>query len=69
MRDRNAFTHDIAFPKARLMSIPEGGGDLYPASRLYDDNLVPDQFADTVGVFAPKTYISHVQNKHNTGRD
>ena len=46
-----------------------GGGDLYPASRLYDDNLVPDQFADTVGVFAPKTYISHVQNKHNTGRD
>ena len=69
MRDRNAFTHDIAYPKARLMAIPEGGGDLYPASRLYDDNLVPDQFADTVGVFAPKTYISHVQNKHNTGRD
>ena len=34
---------------------------------LYDDNLVQEWFADTLSVFARKTYISHVQNKYNSG--
>ena len=63
LRNRNLFTHDIAYPVSRLMMIMEDGQR--PA--LFDDNLVQEWFADTLGVFAVKTYISHVQNKYNTG--
>ena len=30
----------------------------------FEDRLVPSSFADTVGVFAPNTFVSYVQNKH-----
>lgn len=63
MRDRNMFTHDIAYPVSRLMMILEDGR----RPTLYDDNLVQEWFADTLSVFARKTYISHVQNKYNSG--
>lgn len=63
LRERNLFTHDIAYPVARLMMVLGGESSRRPL--LFDDNQVPDSFADTVGVFAPNTYVSHVQNKHN----
>ena len=67
LRERNLFTHNIAYPVARLMMITEGDSSRRPL--LFDDNQVPESFADTVGVFAPNTYVSHVQNKHNSGRN
>ena len=63
LRDRNIFTHDIAYPAARLMMILEDGQR--PA--LYEDNLAQEWFADTLSVTAWKTYFSHVQNKYNSG--
>lgn len=63
MRDRNNFTHDIAYPVSRIMMVLEDGG----RPVLFDDNLAPEWFADTVGVYAPNTYVSHVQNKYNSG--
>jgi hypothetical protein len=26
--------------------------------------MAPEYFADTVGIFAPNTFVSYVQNKH-----
>ena len=63
LRERNLFTHNIAYPVARLMMVLGGENSSRPL--LFDDNQVPESFADTVGVFAPNTYVSHVQNKHN----
>ena len=67
LREKNLFTHNIAYPVARLMMITEGNSSRHPL--MFDDNKVPDYFADTVGVFAPNTYVSHVQNKYNSGRN
>ena len=67
LRERNLFTHNIAYPVARLMMVT--GVDDSHRPVLFDDIKVPESFADTVGVFAPNTYVSHVQNKHNPGRN
>ncbi len=67
LRERNLFTHDIAYPVARLMMIIGEESSRHPL--LFDDNQVPASFADTVGVFAPNTYVSHVQNKYISGRN
>ena len=69
MREKNLFTHDIAYPQAKLMMVSDGIRSMYPSVTVFDENLVPAAFADTVGVFAPDTYVSHVQNKHNPGRN
>ena len=64
MRDRKLFTHDIAYPAARLMmTIPDVDNSSFMAVR-FSDMLVPPSFPDTVGVIAPNTYLSYVQNKH-----
>ncbi|MBO6248680.1 MAG: hypothetical protein J6N54_07715 [Bacteroidales bacterium] len=69
MRERNIFTHDIAYPSARLFMLLGPEDEPFSPASIFDDNLAPAQFADTIGVFAPDTYYSHVQNKHNTGRN
>ena len=69
MRERNLFTHDIAHPCARLLMIVPDNDKAWSSAVHFDDNLVPESFADTVGVFAPNTYVSHVQNKHFSGRN
>lgn len=69
MRERNLFTHDIVYPVARLMMTVGNGTSAFPAVATFDESLVPESFADTVGVFAPYTYVSHVQNKHISGRN
>ena len=64
MRDRKLFTHNIAYPSARLMmTIPDIDNSSFMAVR-FSDRLVPPSFPDTVGVIAPNTYASYVQNKH-----
>lgn len=69
MREKNLFTHDIAYPVARLMMTVGNSLSDFPAVETFDESLVPEYFADTVGVFAPYTYVSHVQNKHISGRN
>ena len=66
MRDKKLFTHDIAYPKARLLTILGGTEGEYSPALRFDEDLVPEAFADTLGVFAPDTYISYVQNKHHS---
>ena len=69
MRERNMFTHDIAYPAAcMMMLVPDQTKGWFTAID-FDESLVPESFADTVGVFAPNTYVSHVQNKYNSGRN
>ena len=64
MREKNLFTHNIAYPIARLlMTIADSHRPPFSVIS-FEDNLVPDSFADTVGVFAPNTFVSYVQNKH-----
>ena len=64
MRERNLFTHKISYPAARLlMTVPDTFSDPF-TTITFEDYLVPATFTDTVGVFAPNTYVSHVQNKH-----
>ena len=63
MRERNLFTHNIAYPVARLSMTVPGTEDSPFSAVPFDDSMVPESFADTVGVFAPNTFISHVQNK------
>ena len=63
MRKENLFTHNISYPAARLlMTVPD---DIFPPFMTvpFEDLKVPAAFADTVGVIAPNTYVSHVQNK------
>ncbi len=69
MREKNMFTHDIAHPVARLMMNVGGDMSAFPTVKTFDESLVPEYFADTVGVFAPYTYVSHVQNKDISGRN
>ena len=64
MREKNLFTHNIAYPVARLlMTIADSHRPPFSVIS-FEDDLVPDSFADTVGVFAPNTFVSYVQNKH-----
>ena len=69
MREKNLFTHNIAYPAAGLMmTVSDRNGS--PSGTIgFDDFLVPPSFADTVGVLAPNTYISYVQNQHQTRRN
>ena len=63
MREKDLFTHNISYPAARLlMTVPD---DIFPPFMTvpFEDLKVPAAFADTVGVIAPNTYVSHVQNK------
>ncbi len=69
MREKNLFTHAIAYPSARLLMILGSEDESFQKASVFDDNLAPEQFADTIGVFAPDTYYSHVQNKFNPGRN
>ena len=64
LRERNQFTHNVAYPVARILMTVEDS--IFPpfSSVSFEDKLVPDSFADTVGVFAPNTFVSYVQNKH-----
>ncbi len=64
MREKNLFTHNISWPVARLlMTLPSDAGR--PSSFVgFEDSLVPESFADTVGILAPNTFVSYVQNKH-----
>ncbi|MBR4756504.1 MAG: hypothetical protein IK076_06140 [Bacteroidales bacterium] len=63
LRERNLFTHNIAWPAARLfMTVPD---PIDPFSIVdFDDSRIPESFADTVGILAPNTFVSYVQNKH-----
>ena len=64
LRERNLFTHNIAYPVSKIqMTIKD---QIRPPFSIigFEDNLVPESFADTVGVFAPNTFVSYVQNKH-----
>lgn len=64
MRDKKMFTHNIAYPSAKLMmTIPDIDNSSLMAIR-FNERLVPASFPDTVGVIAPNTFISHVQDKH-----
>lgn len=64
LREKNLFTHNIAYPVARLlMTLKDSSRPPFSTVR-FEDDLVPDYFADTVGVFAPNTFVSYVQNKY-----
>ena len=64
MRERNIFTHNIAYPVARLMMTLQDSSNPPFSAVPFDDDLVPESFADTVGILAPNTFVSYVQNKH-----
>ena len=64
LRERNLFTHNIAYPVARILMTVESLINPPFSAVNFEDNLVPDSFTDTVGVFAPNTFVSYVQNKH-----
>lgn len=65
MRERDAFTHNIAYPSARLLMAVRDSLDSMVSVRQFVDSLVPASFPDTVGVLAPNTYYSYVvQNQH-----
>ena len=64
LREKNLFTHNIAYPVARLlMTLDDSVRPPFSTVR-FEDDLVPEYFADTIGVFAPNTFVSYVQNKH-----
>ena len=65
MRERNLFTHNIAYPSARLFAAVRDSVDSEVSVLPYADSLVPASFPDTVGVVAPNIYYSDVvQNQH-----
>ena len=64
MREKNLFTHNIAYPVARLLMTVKDSNRPPFTTIGFEDRLVPEYFADTVGVFAPNTFVSYVQNKH-----
>lgn len=65
MRQRNAFTHNISFPSARLLVAKRDSLNLRLSVLPFVDSLVPASYPDTVGVLAPNTYYSYVvQNQH-----
>lgn len=64
MREKSLFTHDIAYPSARgYMMLPDSLGPPFRAIP-FSDGKVPANFPDTVGVLAPNTYVSYVQNQY-----
>ena len=65
MRERNAFTHNISYPSARLFMAVRDSLDSKVSILPFVDSLVPASYPDTVGIIAPNTYFSHVvQNQH-----
>ena len=65
MRERNAFTHNISSPSARLFMVVRDSLGSKESLLPFIDSLVPVSYPDTVGVIAPNTYFSHVvQNQH-----
>ena len=65
MRERDAFTHNIAYPVARLYMAVRDSFDSKVSVLPFIDSLVPASYPDTVGVLAPNTYYSYdVQNQH-----
>ncbi len=65
MRERNAFTHNISNPSARLFMAVRDSLDSKVSILPFVDSLVPASYPDTVGVIAPNTYFFHVvQNQH-----
>ena len=64
MREKNLFTHKIAYPVADLLMTVRSASTKPFETVSFEDRLVPSSFADTVGVFAPNTFVSYVQNKH-----
>lgn len=65
MRERDAFTHNIAYPVARLYMAVRDSLDSKVSVLPFIDSLVPASYPDTVGVLAPNTYYSYdVQNQH-----
>ena len=65
MRERNAFTHNISYPSAKLFIALRDSVDAKAHVIPFVDSLVPASFPDTVGVLAPNTYYSYVvQNQH-----
>ena len=64
MREKNLFTHKIAYPVADLLMTVKSASTKPFETVSFEDRLVPSSFADTVGVFAPNTFVSYVQNKH-----
>ena len=64
LRERNMFTHNIAYPAARILMTIESLINPPFSSVSFEENLLPDYFVDTVGVFAPNTFVSYAQNKH-----
>lgn len=65
MRERDAFTHNIAYPVARLYMAVLDSLDSKVSVLPFIDSLVPASYQDTVEVLAPNTYYSYdVQNQH-----
>ena len=65
MRERNLFTHNLAYPSARLFAAVRDSVDSQVTVMPFADSLVPVSFPDTVGVLAPNIYYSDVlQNQH-----
>ena len=64
LRERNLFTHNIAYPVARLLMTVKDSNRPPFTTISFEDRMVPEYFADTVGIFAPNTFVSYVQNKH-----
>lgn len=65
MRERDVFTHNIAYPVARLYMAVRDSLDSKVSVLPFIDSLVPASYPDTVGVLAPNTYYSYdVQNQH-----
>ena len=65
MREMDAFTHNIAYPVARLFMSVRDSMDSKVSVLPFVDSLVPASYPDTVGVLAPNTYYSYVvQNQH-----
>ena len=64
LRERNLFTHNIAYPVAKLLMTVKDSNRPPFTTISFEDRMVPEYFADTVGIFAPNTFVSYVQNKH-----
>jgi|GEM_PF-712860 len=64
LREKNMFTHDIAYPVA-CGYIPVEAGTLSRPKKvltLYDESYVPENWPDTLNVIAPKTIDSYVHD-------
>ncbi|MGI5848035.1 MAG: hypothetical protein ACOX5T_08450 [Candidatus Cryptobacteroides sp.] len=64
-REKNLFTHLVAYPKAKLyMTVPAGSGRPGFALIEFSDRYVLENFRDTMQVLAPKTMESYVQSQY-----